>query len=185
MWYRSGLNCPISSLLLLFRRVLKTRWTSDRKEPHISKQFGLLALAWALRMELAFSKNRARSLGFSLRNARGMVDLTHEPTNRDSSFCFENIGKADWKVQAVKVKWVFHHNRTSKAHRAASSSSKRRLNLGSCGRDRHSGWQPSYWGSLFRWSSGSPPSGTSRSSQRRNNLSRNNLFCSWTTRIIQ
>lgn len=22
-----------------------------------------------------------------------MVDLTHEPTNRDSAFCFENIGK--------------------------------------------------------------------------------------------
>ncbi|KAK7296941.1 hypothetical protein VNO77_46294 [Canavalia gladiata] len=45
-------------------------------------------------MELAFSKNRARSLGFSLRNARGMVDLTHEPTIRDSAFRFENnIGK--------------------------------------------------------------------------------------------
>lgn len=35
----------------------------------------------------------SRSLGFSLRNARGMVDLTHEPTIRDSAFRFENIGK--------------------------------------------------------------------------------------------
>ena len=40
-------------------------------------------------MELALSKNRARSLGFSLRNARGMVDLTHEPTIRHSAFRFD------------------------------------------------------------------------------------------------
>lgn len=66
----------------------------EERTSHKQEQFGLLAfgLGFANGTCILFSKNWARSLGFSLRNARGMVNLTHEPTIRDSAFRFENIG---------------------------------------------------------------------------------------------